>query len=75
MEIIWNGLLKRPKLHFGVGNFFGVRNTLPRQMTPYAAAEGTPAADIRDVNATSDASMVHVMTDATPHTTVTALLG
>ena len=30
---------------------------------------------MRDVNATSDASIVQVTTDATPHTTVTALLG
>lgn len=49
--------------------------TLPRQIRPYAAADGTPAAEIRDVNATSEASMVQVIKEATPQMTRTALLG
>lgn len=44
-------------------------------INPYAAAEGTPAAETRDVNATAEGSMVHVMIAATNHTTRTAFLG
>lgn len=71
----WNGLLRRPRLHAGLGNLFGVKNKRPRQMSPYAAAEGTPAADTREVKATEDGKMVQVIIEATTHTTMTALRG
>lgn len=44
-------------------------------MSPYAAADGTPAADTREVKATDDGKMVQVIMDATTHTTMTALRG
>lgn len=44
-------------------------------MSPYAAADGTPAAEISDVNATSEASIVQANMEATPQTTMTALSG
>jgi hypothetical protein len=44
-------------------------------MRPYAAAEGTPAAETRDVKATSDGRSVQVMMDATVQTTMTAFRG
>jgi hypothetical protein len=73
--ITWKGLLHRPRLQAGLGKFFGVRKSLERQISPYAAAEGTPAADTSDVKATAEGRIVQVMTDATPHTTRTAFLG
>jgi hypothetical protein len=53
----------------------GVRKIRPKQMRPYAAAEGTPAAEMSDVNATAEGRMVHVTIAATAHTTMTALRG
>lgn len=73
--ITWKGLLKRPKLHFGFGNLFGVKKSLPKQMSAYAAAEGTPAAETSDVKATADGKMVQVMIEETTQTTMTALRG
>lgn len=44
-------------------------------MSPYAAAEGTPAAEMSDVNATLDGRIVHATIEATPQTTRTAFRG
>lgn len=44
-------------------------------MSPYAAAEGTPAAEINDVKAVLDGRIVQVTAAATNHTTITALRG
>jgi len=44
-------------------------------MSPYAAADGTPAAETRDVKAVDDGRSVHVMIEETPQTTSTALRG
>ena len=71
----WNGLLSRPRLQAGLGKFLGVRKSRARQISPYAAAEGTPAAETREVKATAEGRMVQVMTAATPQTTRTALRG
>ena len=71
----WNGLLHRPKLHCGLGKRFGVQNRRPRQIKPYAAALGTPAAETREVKATLEGKMVQVTSAATPQTTMTALRG
>lgn len=71
----WNGLLHRPRLQAGFGNRFGVQNNRPRQIRPYAAALGTPAAETREVKATLDGRIVQVMSAATAHTTMTAFLG
>lgn len=75
MEMNWNGLLHRPKLHRGLGNLFGVKKNLPNAMSPYAAADGTPAAEISDVNATADGRIVQVTSEANPQITSTAFLG
>jgi hypothetical protein len=72
---IWNGLLQCPRFHLGLGKVLGVKKTLPKQISPYAAAEGTPAAEIRDVNATLDGKIVQVTTDATAQTTMIAFWG
>ena len=53
----------------------GVRNSLPAQIRPYAAAEGTPAAETNDVKAADDGRIVHVTMEATTQTTITALRG
>ena len=53
----------------------GVKKTRPKQISPYAAAEGTPAAEMREVKATLDGRMVQVTSAATPHTTATAFCG
>jgi len=50
-------------------------NTRPKQIKPYAAADGTPAADINEVNAVLDGRIVHVTIAATPPTTSTAFRG
>lgn len=71
----WNGLLHRPRLHSGVGNLSRVNRSLPRQMRPYAAALGTPAAETNEVKATLEGRMVHVTREATVQTTITALRG
>lgn len=71
----WNGLLHRPRLHRGFGNRFGVSTSRHRQMRPYAAAEGTPAAEMSDVKATMEGRMVQVTRAATAQTTTTALRG
>lgn len=71
----WKGLLSLPKLHLGFGKFLGVKKNRPKQISPYAAADGTPAADIREVNATAEGRMVHVTIAATPQTTRTAFFG
>jgi hypothetical protein len=71
----WNGLLHRPKLHCGLGKRFGVQSRRPRQIRPYAAALGTPAAETREVKATLEGKMVQVTSAATPQTTMTALRG
>ena len=73
--MIWNGRLSRPRLHRGFGNLLGVINTRARQIRPYAAADGTPAAEMRDVKATLDGRIVHVTIAATPQTTMMALYG
>lgn len=73
--ITWNGLDHFPRLHAGLGNRFGVRKRRARQMRPYAAAEGTPAAETSEVKATSEGRMVQVINDATAQTTMTALRG
>jgi hypothetical protein len=44
-------------------------------MSPYAAAEGTPAAEMRDVKATADGRIVQVTSEANPQITITAFLG
>lgn len=44
-------------------------------MSPYAAAEGTPAAEMSDVKATLEGRMVQVTRAATVQTTTTALRG
>jgi hypothetical protein len=44
-------------------------------MSPYAAAEGTPAAEMRDVKATAEGRIVQVTSEANPHITITAFLG
>lgn len=71
----WNGLLNLPRLQRGVGKLLGVMKKRPRHIKPYAAADGTPAAEIKDVNATADGRIVQVMTAATPHITRTAFRG
>jgi hypothetical protein len=71
----WNGLLSFPKLHRGLGKLLGVRKTRPKQIKPYAAAEGTPAAEIREVNATPEGRIVQVIKAETPQMTRTALRG
>jgi len=53
----------------------GVRKTRPKHINPYAAAEGTPAAEMRDVNATPEGKIVQVMSAETPQITRTALRG
>lgn len=68
-------MLSRPRDHFASSLSPEVKVSLPRLIRPYAAAEGTPAADTKDVNATADGRMVHVIMAATPHTTRTAFLG
>ena len=73
--ISWNGLLNRPRFHFGLGNRLGVHKSRPRQITPYAAALGTPAAETKDVKATFEAKSVQVMIAPTLQTTMTAFLG
>lgn len=69
------GLLHHPKLHLASGKLLGVRNTLPKQISPYAAADGTPAAEISDVKATAEGKIVQVIIDATTQITITAFLG
>lgn len=71
----WKGLLHRPRLQAGLGNWLGVKKSRPRQIRPYAAAEGTPAAETSEVNATDDGRIVHVMSEETPQTTKTAFRG
>jgi len=71
----WNDLLSLPRLHFGVGKFFGVKKKRPKQINPYAAAEGTPAMEISEVKATLEGRIEHVTSDATPQTTSTAFRG
>lgn len=71
----WNGLLHFPRLHFGVGNRSRVQKSRPRQIRPYAAALGTPAAETREVKATLDGRMVQETMAPTPQTTMTAFRG
>ena len=71
----WKGLLSLPRLHRGSGKLLGVKKSRPKQISPYAAADGTPAADTNDVNATPDGRILQVMMDATTQTTMTAFLG
>ena len=71
----WNGLLSFPRLHLGLGNVLGVRTSLERQIRPYAAAEGTPAAETRLVNAVLDGRIVQLIMAETTQTTMTAFLG
>ncbi len=52
-----------------------MRKTRPKQINPYAAAEVTPAAEMREVNATPDGRIVQVMRAETPQMTRTALRG
>ncbi|OBT50720.1 hypothetical protein VE04_09031, partial [Pseudogymnoascus sp. 24MN13] len=72
MPMNWKGLLSLPRFHRGLGKLFGVRKNLPKQIKPYAAAEGTPAAEIREVKATPDGRIVQVTILAMPQTTRTA---
>lgn len=74
-DMSWNGLLSRPRDHLASIFSPEVKVNLPRLMSPYAAAEGTPAAETREVNATPDGRIVQVIIAATPHTTRTAFLG
>lgn len=53
----------------------GVKNKRPNEINPYAAADGTPAAETRDVKATEEGRIVHVIIEETTHTTMTALRG
>jgi hypothetical protein len=69
----WNGLLSFPKLHRGFGKLRGVRKIRPKQISPYAAADGTPAAEMREVNATPEGRIVQVMEAEIPQMTRTAL--
>lgn len=71
----WNGLLHTPRLHAAFGNSLSDRKSRPKHIRPYAAADGTPAAETRDVKATDEGRSVQVMTEETPHTTSTALRG
>ena len=73
--INWNGLLSLPRLHLGLGNVFGVRMSLERQIRPYAAADGTPAAETRLVNAVLEGRIVQLTMAETTQTTMTAFLG
>jgi hypothetical protein len=68
----WNGLLSFPKLQRGFGKLCGIK-TRPKQIKPYAAAEGTPAAEAREVNATPEGRIVQVTRAETPKITSTAL--
>jgi hypothetical protein len=52
-----------------------VRKTRPKQISPYEAADGTPAADMREVNATPEGRIVQVMEADIPQMTRTALRG
>lgn len=52
-----------------------MHSSLDRQINPYAAALGTPAAETSEVKATLEASSVQVMMAATAQTTITALRG
>ncbi len=52
-----------------------MRNTRPKQISPYAATDGTPAAEIREVNATPEGRTVQVMEAEIPQITRTALRG
>lgn len=74
-EITWKGLLSRPSDHFASSGSLGVNTSRPRLISPYAAADGTPAADTREVNATADGRMVQVIIAATIQTTRTAFCG
>lgn len=71
----WNGLLSFPKPHRGSGKLRGVRKKRPKQIIPYAAADGTPAAEMREVNATPEGRIVQVMEADIPQMTRTALRG
>ena len=53
----------------------GVKKKRPKQMSPYAAEDGTPAAEMREVKATAEGRIVQVTTAAMPQTTRTALRG
>ena len=75
MEMNWNGLLSFPKPHRGSGKLRGVRKKRPKQIIPYAAADGTPAAEMREVNATPEGRIVQVMEAEIPQMTRTALRG
>lgn len=52
-----------------------MQSSRARQIRPYAAALGTPAAETSDVKATSEGSSVQVMMAPTAQTTTTALRG
>lgn len=71
----WNGLLSRPRLHAGLGNVLGVRVNRPSAISPYAAADGTPDIETRDVKATADGRILQVTMEETAHTTKTAFRG
>ena len=58
-----------------MGKLLGVRKKRPKQIKPYAAAEGTPAAEMSDVNATPEGKIVQVTSAETPQITRTALRG
>lgn len=71
----WNGLLQRPRLHAGFGKVLGVKMRRLRAMRPYAAAEGTPAAETSEVKATADGRIVQEIIDETTQTTMMAFRG
>ncbi len=75
IEMNWNGLLSFPKLHRGSGKLRGVRKIRPKQISPYAAADGTPAAEMREVNAAPEGRIVQVTEAEIPQMTRTALRG
>ena len=58
-----------------MGKFLGVKNKRPNEINPYAAADGTPAAETRDVKATEEGRIVHVIIEETTQTTMTAFRG
>jgi hypothetical protein len=72
-ESIWDGLLSSPKLYRGLGQLLEVRKTRPKKINPYAAAEGTPVAKIRDVNATPESKIEQVTVAAIPQIMRTTL--
>ena len=55
------------------GSFWRSGKTRPKQINPYATAEGTPAAEMRDINATPESKIEQVTVATIPQITRTML--